>query len=271
MNGIVLFLIFFTSVRSNQHILTMSSGAHGYAGNEGPERGVGLAYWNCSDAISLDVSWFYNWQPQHPCPDTTTIPWIPMIWGERGMPYVSSLKGTNYDALLSFNEPSASNQADMSVDQAIAAWPQLMATGLRLGAPCVTQWGINDWLPQFMSDINSNNYTVDFLCFHWYAYGNTQSNEFYDYLKQINNTYPGYTIWITEFANATGNANYNEAFFNDAYDFMTKDFSDIVERYAWFTNRQENDVQGWDLISWSNGQPTDLGNLYKSKPNNGQS
>ena len=40
---------------------------------------------------------------------------------------------------------------------------------------------------------------------------------------------------------------------------------------SWFTNRQKNDVQGWDLIEWSNGQTTALGNLYKSKPNNGES
>ena len=58
--------------------------------------------------------------------------------------------------------------------------------------------------------------------------------------------------------------------FNDAYDIFTKDFSDIVERYAWFTNRQQGDVENWDLIDWDNGQPTDLGNVYKSKPNNGQ-
>ena len=93
-----------------------------------------------------------------------------MIWGEKDFGSISSLKGSSYDALLTFNEPSASNQADMSVVQAIAAWPDIMATGLRFGAPCVTQWGAFDWLQDFMNEIWSKGYYVDFLCFHFYAY-----------------------------------------------------------------------------------------------------
>ena len=37
---------------------------------------------------------------------------------------------------------------------------------------------------------------------------------------------------------------------------------------SWFTNRQQNDVQGFDLIQESNGECTSLGDDYKSKPNN---
>ena len=213
----------------------------------------------------------YNWTPDHPCEGQTSIPFIPMIWGENDVSSASSLKGSGYDALLTFNEPGADNQAHMSVDQAIAAWPDIMDTGLRIGAPCVTQWDAFSWLQDFMDEIwskSDDGYWVDFLCFHFYAYDGTSSYELYDYIKKITGYYSGYKIWITEFANATGDGNTNKEFMNNAYDYFSKDFSDVVERYAWFTNRQQSDEQGWDLISWSNGQPTDLGWNYRSIPNN---
>ena len=108
----------------------------------------------------------------------------------------------------------------------------------------------------------------DFLCFHWYAYGGTQLSEIDTFFANLSSTYPEYKgkIWITEFANATGNGYTNQQFFNGVYDLMTNKYNGLIERYSWFTNRQQNDVQGWDLINWDNGQPTDLGNLYKSKP-----
>ncbi|MEV0408193.1 glycosyl hydrolase [Actinoallomurus sp. NPDC050550] len=39
--------------------------------------------------------------------------------------------------LLGFNEPDMAGQANMSVEQALALWPRLQATGMRLGAPAV--------------------------------------------------------------------------------------------------------------------------------------
>ena len=239
----------------------------------GPQRGIGLAYWNCDDAEALDAGWFYNWTPNHPCKGETSIPFIPMIWGTKYVSTCPYLKGSGYDALLTFNEPNAENQANMAVSQAIDAWPDIMQTGLRIGAPCVTQWGAFDWLQDFMQEIWSradDGYWVDFLCFHYYADSGDYSDSYqlYDYIKKIKSYYSGYPIWITEFANSTGDGNVNKQFMNNAYDYFTKDFSDTVERYAWFTNRQQSEVQGWDLIDWDNGKPTDLGYNYKSKPNN---
>ena len=238
-----------------------------------PQRGVGLAFKNCTDAVVLDVSWYYTWHPYSPaCPNGTSnkMSFIPMIFDESQLNYTYSLKNGNYEALLGFNEPNAVNQANMTVDEAIAAWPYLMNTGLRLGSPAPDKAGAFTWLKEFMQQIDEKNYTVDFLCFHWYARNNTNADELYSFLQQIEQEYPGYKIWLTEFANATGSEQDNINFFQTAYSYIINDFSDLIERYAWFTNRwsEEGKSQKLDLISWDTNQPNDLGNLYKSKPAN---
>ena len=62
-------------------------------------------------------------------------------------------EGKAADTLLTFNEPDQAGQANMSVSDALAAWPQLEATGMRLGAPAVSYGGDTPggWLDQFMT------------------------------------------------------------------------------------------------------------------------
>ena len=195
-----------------------------------------------------------------------------MIFDASEISYTSSLKNGDYDALLGFNEPDGRHQANMTVDEAIELWPQLMDTGLRLRSPAPTKGGAFTWLKEFMQKIDEKNYRVDFLCFHWYACDSDDAYELHQFFKQIQEEYPGYTIWLTEFANATGSVQDNINFFKAAYSYMTSDFKDLVERYSWFTNRAktngEPDVLNWDLISWDTQAPNQLGSVYKSKPSN---
>ena len=68
--------------------------------SDGPMRGAGLAYWSCDDAVEMDAGWMYNWEPEHPCPGDTDIPWVPMIWGWDDLDKTSDLIDSDYDALL---------------------------------------------------------------------------------------------------------------------------------------------------------------------------
>lgn len=69
-----------------------------------PEKGIGLAWWDCNDATNLNVGWMYTWQADHPCPDKSNfnIPWVPMIFDSSKLWYLNSndhLQG-DYDAIL---------------------------------------------------------------------------------------------------------------------------------------------------------------------------
>jgi Glycosyl hydrolase catalytic core len=63
-----------------------------------------------------------------------------MIWG-AGSVTTATLSQVRREGrvLLGFNEPDLSSQSNMSVSQALALWPRLMATGMRLGSPAVAR------------------------------------------------------------------------------------------------------------------------------------
>ena len=71
-------------------------------------------------------------------------------------------------------------------------------------------------------------------------------NDFKNFLDQVVSTYPGYPIWITEFANATGSFDVNVDFMKNAIDLFQ---NYPIERYAWFTNQEINTYTGYELIN----------------------
>lgn len=69
--------------------------------------------------------------------------------------------------------------------------------GYRLGSPSTTNdpSGI-EWIRGFLGSLGDNE-KPDFLCLHWYGIG---AGAMIDYLNQYHNAFPGYKLWITEFA-----------------------------------------------------------------------
>jgi hypothetical protein len=112
--------------------------------------------------------------------------------------------------IFTFNEPDVSSQSDMSVAQAIAAWPEVEADsdGKMIGAPDVAGdlvAGDGTWLAAFVSDANSNGYAVNFLALHAYPDGNetttaAQVSSFENYITGVHNLYPSYPVVVNEFA-----------------------------------------------------------------------
>jgi len=61
-----------------------------------------------------------------------------MVWGAASVnPRALAQARLSGPVLLTFNEPDLVSQANVSVAQALSLWPELMATGLRLGSPAV--------------------------------------------------------------------------------------------------------------------------------------
>lgn len=218
-----------------------------------PKKGVG--YWNADERFNrfspdidrLRCGWYYNWTPN---PDARAreirAEFIPMVWNGRDVTdkNLTRLKKAGFRTLLTFNEPDGKEQADMTVEQALALWPRLMRTGMRLGSPApATITKSKDWLGRFMKEADARGYRVDFICLHWY--GDITAPDAVDQLRNFLETqWKRYRrpIWLTEFSGSTGywlklenppvTTAKNAAFIRKALPMLES--LPYVERYAWF-------------------------------------
>lgn len=190
------------------------------------------------------VSWYYNWRSDQIAsrqPQRRLAEFVPMIHSAKNInDRIQSSQ--NPQALLGFNEPDGNggdHQAGMTVEQAVALWPQLEARGLRLGSPATTREGTlghHSWQRRFMNEVARRGLRVDFMAVHYYSTTGDVA-EFRNWLIQVHREYKR-PIWVTEFAlidwSRPGRASYaaNADFAKSAIEMM-QDLS-FVERHAWF-------------------------------------
>ena len=146
---------------------------------------------------ALNASWFYDWGN-----DDVTTPdseYVVMNWsGGAGIDKMKTM-GSTMDIThhLAFNEPDGSAQANMTVDKAIEQYKILQASGLRLGAPAVTDGAKGRaWLDEFMVKAKAAGYRIDYLPVHYYKKPTTAN--YYNWLKDLYDTYH-IPLWVTEF------------------------------------------------------------------------
>lgn len=144
--------------------------------------------------IPLNATWRYDWSAGGNT--TAAVEYVP-IRQNGGWPGWSDIESKPYVThVLGFNEPDHTEQSNLTVSQALAQWPNMMKTGLRIGSPAVTN---NSWLYQFMDSCKAYNYRVDFVAYHAYWGGKSPAN-WYNDLKAIY-TRTGRPLWITEWNN----------------------------------------------------------------------
>jgi Ca2+-binding RTX toxin-like protein len=238
---------------------------------------IGIGTWDkdalgsaLNDVNQISFGWYYNWQ-ERPLWDNDTTPesaaYIPMIWDETDMSAAGTLP-TSTSTLLGFNEPDNAQQANMTVEQALTLWPQLMSTGKRLGSPATTMdqtLGSDSWLGRFMSQADSKGYTVDFVAVHYYP-TNRDISAFKAFLEAAYAQYKR-PIWVTEWALADWNnpgrfSAQEQADFAKAAIQMMDDLP-FVERHAWFASYSGGD--GWYLNTeiWnSDGSLSPVGKVF---------
>lgn len=216
----------------------------------------------------LNLGWKYNWNmDQNSTRDLQYIPirqtrWWPGLgqnWQTMGA-----------DHLLGYNEPDRPDQANMAIGDAIYSWPDLLATGLRLGAPAVSDGGRDGWLYPFMDQADAAGLRVDYVPVHYYWCASPVSdpaaaaNQFYNFLKA---TYDRVKrpLWITEWnngANWTGcgdpTAAQQQAAINAMIDML--DSTPFVERYAPY-----NWVEDVRRLKWDDGSLTAAGTVYRDQ------
>jgi hypothetical protein len=194
----------------------------------------------------VGASWFYTWASDtQGISAPAGVEFVPMIWGAGSVnPDQLNQAKSLGSTLLGFNEPDMSGQADMSISQALSLWPQLQATGLRLGAPAVAYGGDTPggWLDQFIGGARAQNYRVDFIPLHWYGgdFSSAAAGELESYVQNVHNRYQ-LPIWITEYAliDFSGStprypSSDQQVAFIDSSTAMFDSLS-YVERYAWFS------------------------------------
>ncbi len=219
---------------------------------------------------SLRVQWFYNWNSAIPEGKPDGIQFMPMIWGGgKGIEQTCrKLKEQGHKTVMGFNEPDQHDQSNITVDKAIELWPQLMESGLRLGSPgCVHP--DREWMKEFMAKAKARKYRVDFVTMHWYW--EPDPNGFLSKVESVHKLF-GLPIWITEFAVADWNAGPgkpNRFAPQRVEQFMEKALAGLektgyVERYSWFSAKEDNAQLGTSALFHKDNSLTTLGKVYAS-------
>lgn len=226
------------------------------------KKGVAGGIWQ-----GLNLGWYYDWNiGGSSSPDLEYVP----IRQNRHWPDLrQDWKSKGATHLLGFNEPDRPDQANMKVDDAISAWPVLLETGLRLGAPATSDGGLN-WLYEFMNKADAAKLRVDFVPVHYYRAmadpkdAKGAADQFYRFLKGIHDQVKR-PLWVTEWnngANWTKAPDPSPAQQEDAVREMIKMLDDtpFVERYAIY-----NWVEEARHIKNKDNSLTPAGEAYRDK------
>lgn len=220
---------------------------------------------------NLNVGWYYNWGTT---PFTYTgyenIEYVPMVWGDKNASLINNKINTainqGYKYILGFNEPDFTNQANMSVEQAVSLWPYFMNKDIHVGSPASAFWPSisTSWFQPFMTQIKNSNMDVDFIAVHCYPDGWNGGKSMADWFLEeiVDKTWEMYhkPIWITEFS-TSGSGITNEgtaAFIENLLPGL--DEREYVERYSFFSFNRA--TFGGGLWWYSNGVLSEAGKVY---------
>ncbi|WP_372757854.1 glycosyl hydrolase [Mariniflexile sp.] len=210
--------------------------------NEIHKKGLGA---KGDDVVAaLNNSWYYNWGTTGEAIGSAEF--VPNQWGGGTVEKAISL-GERMDIshYMAFNEPDNDDQSNMTVDNAIIKYENLLASGLRLGSPAVTDGAAGAaWRDEFMTKAEEKGLRVDYIVVHYYK--KSTPTGFYNWLKAIYDKWKR-PIWIKEFNyGATWVANKpttNEAASEGLESYINMlDATPFVERYAVFTWQPDQPV-----------------------------
>lgn len=223
---------------------------------DSPKKGWGGG---ADTAAELKANWYYNWGPDGGSKEG--LEFVPMVKGRQHVNpgTLGKIKASGAQVLLGFNEPERKDQGNLSVTDALTLWPQLEATGLRLGSPAPSS-DTNGmaWLEKFMEGVKKNKLRVDFIAVHWYRSAN--ADEFDAWLDSLAKKWRR-PIWVTEF-NAYYAGGDRDKFAAQAFKSLERNKK--VERYAYFTCPTGQPGSLWKTSDGSK-ELTDLGKAYQEK------
>jgi hypothetical protein len=213
----------------------------------GKKGSLGDVKWTSYD--NYNTTWYYNWGLAA-TDDSTEVEFVPMSWSKSddrtSLEKMEAIgKNMAFNHHMAFNEPDNSSQSNLTVEQALDAYPKLLASGLRLGAPGVenvqystSSDSFNDdaWIKEFMDGCVARGYRVDFIPAHDYV--RRSKSTFIERFKALHDRY-NLPIWVTEYN--YGNPNMGSANLTVEQGYanikgLTEalEETDFVERYNWY-------------------------------------
>jgi len=238
----------------------------------------GIAWGTVYRLEDMNAAWYYNWYTMPAAGAASWLIFEPQVWGNTADLGLGGLRGKGLRSVMTFNEPDSATQADMTAAQALGRWPELMASGLRLGSPAMSNnaAAATGWLAPFMRTIeNDPALEVDYMVMHCYASAAGAAGAL-AVLKMVDDNWARYRrpIWIKEFAVAsfapgspwapggTGKAADVAAFMECLLEGLDK--RPYVERYAWYPFATDDpDGAKSALFDYGTGELTALGRVYK--------
>ena len=196
----------------------------------------GVANSPAAQLAALGATWCYNWGTTRSTTDCNDPLFVPMIWGGGSVASaLQTIGNAGYKTVLAFNEPNKTDQANMTVDAAIALWPTITSNpNIRVSSPAVSDDG-RAWLVNFMTQAQTLGLRVDFIAMHWYGWnaGSCVASQLEGAVNWASQW--GLPVWITEFG-CMGTSNPDEqtvlSFYNAAITMLKN--HPLVERYAWY-------------------------------------
>lgn len=189
----------------------------------------------------LGCGWYYNWSLS-PYSDID-LPFVPMVWGwnAKRSPARLQLVPRRAPILFGFNEPDGRNQANLSVPEALNAWPRFQHLAHEIVSPsCVNARG--RWMTNFMLQAERHRLNIDSVGVH--SYSAPHAGQVIERLEETYRLY-GRPIWVTEIAvadwRAGKNGKRNRYDVDATLEFMTEitafmEQTDWIKGYAWLSS-----------------------------------
>jgi putative glycosyl hydrolase len=245
-------------------------GKRGLAANAAPSSAL------APSASAPGISWWYNWSTQSSGGDPS-IEFVPMVWGGGA---VNDALPTGASYVLGFNEPNFKSQANLTPQQAAAAWPTIeahaKAAGIPLVSPAVNFCGspssssgcsdptVTDpytWLKDFFAACNGCE--VDYIAVHWY---NCDLPSLKAYIEGNGGGLAGFVqfgkpIWLTEFScDGSHPVADQKAYMQAAIPYLESNTN--IFRYSWFSAGAIPS----SVLANADGSLTELGATYVGLP-----
>ncbi len=226
-----------------------------------------------SNLQAVNAGWYYDWGSTPNNIGNYNGDYYPMFWNAPSQTTINNVKALNPKYVLGFNEPERTDQANMTVAQAISSWTTISnsfagtTTKLVSPAPSDTTAG-RAWLSDFMSQASASGLQVDAVAFHWYGISTPNASQaissFEGSVNLYWNTYQK-PVFITEFAIHDWGGNYtdqqiidaNQTFLNAVIPWMESNAH--VAGYSWYNWFSDSPLYS---TTGSNLNPTAMGYTY---------
>jgi hypothetical protein len=248
------------------------STGNGYSGKK-----RGLAYNDinlCSAFSGNKIGFAYNWGQAENGNLPAGAQFIPMMHKpsdstpEAFLANIDKAVSKGTQAVMTFNEPDHAQQANLSPGAACEAWARYIAPisashpNVEIMSPSVTNgpapMGL-DWLSRFQKECAGAKFHS--VNIHWYdQYDGETFNRFKAHVEKAASTFPGLSIWLTEFGLNPGTANAEQAssFLKQAIGYLDGHAS--IKGYAWFMVGTDT---SFNMLNSGNGLSS-TGQVYAS-------